>query len=374
MRAYQAVIFATALLLALVGCNKPQGKNDDGDDKAKEATKKVENEVPVNIAQATLGEISSQLEFDSVLETEIAIDIFPETTGLVVEVRAEVGDAIEAGQVLARLENDDQQINLKESLSRFEHLKTKFERIQDLYDQKLINQQEYDTERFDLEQAEIAYERAKIRLEDTYIRAPVKGLVSKRQTQVGERVGEGRALFTLVNPDELFAEVSIPGQHMLSIRKGLPAEIVSEIIEGISYAASVKLVSPTIDPTSGTCAVKVAIDDNGLMPIYPGMFVSVRLILDTKSNVVLVPKSAIVHEGERAFLYRVENSIARKLRFESGYSNEGFVEAIGGVSQGDSIIVLGHNALKDGAKVKVVNQAYSANKEETGVEEEQAEG
>lgn len=366
-------ILSSVLLCLLAGCSQFSNDNAKADDEKKEE-EKVQSEIPVNVAQAELGEISSRLEFDSVLETESAIEIFPETMGLVVEVLAEVGDEIAANQVLARLENDDQQINLKESLSRYEHLKTKFERIQDLYDRKLINQQEYDTESFDLEQAEIAYERAKIRLEDTYVRAPVKGVISKRLTQVGERVGDSRALFTMVNADELFAEVSIPGQHMLSIRKGLPAEIHSEIIEGISYAASVTLVSPTIDPASGTCTVKVAVEDNGSMPIYPGMFVSVRLILDTKPNVVLIPKSAIVHEGERSFIYRVEDSTAKKMAFESGYSDDSFVESLGGINSGDSIIVLGHNALKDGAAVKVVNEAYSANKEETTAEDEPAEG
>lgn len=377
-------LFLLALsCLTFVGCNaskstdtqeKPENKDASGEVEAKKDDQKTKTEIPVKVARAERGAISSHLEFDSILETESAIDIYSESVGLVIEVLAEVGDTIEAGQVLAQLENEDQQINLKESLSRYMHLQTKFKRIEDLFNRSLINQQEYDTEKFDLEQTEIAYERARIRLEDTFIRSPIKGIVSKRHTQVGERVNTSKKLFTLMNPDELFAQVSIPGQHMRSIRKGLPAEIVSEIIEGISYSASVKLVSPTIDPTSGTCSVKVMVDDNGSMPIYPGMFVSVRLVLDTKPDVVLIPKSAVVHEGERTFIYKVENQLARKLPFQAGYANTDNVESISGIEAGDSIIVLGHNALKDGATVKVVNDAYSANKEEAPLSVEPTEG
>ena len=236
------------------------------------------------------------------------------------------------------------------------HLQSKFERTQDLYDRNLINQQEYDTEVFDLEQAEIAYERARLRLEDTIVRAPVSGVVSERSTQVGERVTESSPLFSLLNTDDLFAMVNVPGQHAPSIRPGLNASIESEIIEGLSYPAQVKLVSPAINSTSGTMGVKVSVNTDHSMPIYPGMFVSVKIILDTKEGVVLVPKSAIVHEGERTFIFKVEESIAQKQPFEFGYSNEKYVESLGGIESGDSIIVLGHSALKDGSKVNVVTQ------------------
>lgn len=342
------------LALSLVACNPSAQKNDEDEKKSEE---KEAVDIPVNVAIADQGEIASYLEFDSVLETESAVKVFPESIGLVVDVLAEVGDPVEHNQVIAQLENEEQQVNLREALSRYKHLQSKFERTQDLYDRNLINQQEYDTEVFDLEQAEIAYERARLRLEDTIVRAPVSGVISERSTQVGERVTESSPLFSLLNTDDLFAMVNVPGQHAPSIRPGLNASIESEIIEGVSYPAQVKLVSPAINSTSGTMGVKVSVNTDHSMPIYPGMFVSVKIILDTKEGVVLVPKSAIVHEGERTFIFKVEESIAQKQPFEFGYSNEKYVESLGGIESGDSIIVLGHSALKDGAKVNVVTQA-----------------
>lgn len=341
------------LALSLVACN-PSGQKKDEDEKKSEETEAVD--IPVKVAIADKGEIASYLEFDSVLETESAVKVFPESIGLVVDVLVEVGDPVERNQVIAQLENEEQQVNLREALSRYKHLQSKFERTQDLYDRNLINQQEYDTEVFDLEQAEIAYERARLRLEDTIVRAPVSGVISERSTQVGERVTESSPLFSLLNTDDLFAMVNVPGQHAPSIRPGLNASIESEIIEGVSYPAAVKLVSPAINSTSGTMGAKVSVNTDHSMPIYPGMFVSVKIILDTKEGVVLVPKSAIVHEGERTFIFKVEGSIAQKQPFEFGYSNEKYVESLGGIESGDSIIVLGHNALKDGAKVNVVTQ------------------
>ncbi len=345
--------------LSLLGC-----KNPNADTKGEEDDKGIEEivAIPVKVAAAKSGPISSYLEFDSILETESAVEVHPESSGLVVAVMAEVGDSVEAGQVIAQLENEEQEVNVRESLSRYQHLQSKFKRTEDLFKRNLINQQEYDTEVFDLEQAEINYERSRIRLEDTLIRAPVSGVVAKRLTQEGERVTTSKVLFSLLNMDELFAQVNIPGQHMLKLQKGLKAKIVSEIIEGISYDAVVKLVSPAIDSASGTFNVKVSVDPNSQIPIYPGMFVSVRIVMDTKENAIIIPKAAIVHEGEKTFIYTVNDLVARKQAFQPGYDSSETIESISGVKDGDSVIVLGHNSLKDGATVKIVEESLSAEK------------
>lgn len=375
MKTLYRIFIASLACIILVSCGKVGNSPGNGKDaKADSEEKEVVTEIPVKVATAERGEISSFLEFDSILETESAVEIFPESTGLVVEVLAEVGDAVEAGQIIAQLENEEEQVNVKESLSRYQHLQSKFQRTQDLFDRSLINQQEYDTELFDLEQAEINYERSRIRLEDTKVRAPVSGVISKRLTQEGERVSGSNALFSLLNMDELFAQVNIPGQHMLHIQKGLRSEIVSEIIEGVSYDAEVKLVSPAIDSASGTFNVKVAVDHNSATPIYPGMFVTVRIVLDTKPDAVIIPKAAIVHEGEKMYIYKVKDAIAEKTEFHPGYANSDRIESLNGLDEGESIIVLGHNALKDGAKVKIVDDSLSVRNAETSSQSRPSEG
>lgn len=362
--------FISILLLSILvglfqyGCKKPNPAANGKEDAKEESPKEKEEivAIPVKIATAMKGPISSYLEFDSILETESAVEVHPESSGLVVEVMAEVGDTVKTGQVIAQLENEEQEVNVRESLSRYKHLQSNFKRTEDLFERNLINQQEYDTEVFDLEQAEINYERSRIRLEDTLIRAPVTGVVAKRLTQTGERVTTSKVLFSLLNMDELFAQVNIPGQHMLKIQKGLKAEVVSEIIEGISYEAQVKLVSPAIDSASGTFNVKVTVDPESPTPIYPGMFVTVRIVLDTKENAVIIPKAAIVHEGEKMFIYTVSDEVAKKQEFNPGYASIDTIESVSGVEEGDSVIVLGHNSLKDGAKVNIVEESLSATK------------
>lgn len=336
---------------------KGEGKSANA---PKESPKRTRPAVPVKVAIVDEGDITSSLVFDSVLETESSVEIFAESSGVILEVLAEEGDRVSKGQVLARLESDTQQVDADEEKARYEHEKLNFERQIDLFERQLINQQDFETAKFTLEQMRLRFERASIQLENTIVRATVDGVITERIAQVGRRVTANRQLFTMMNLDELHANVNVSGQHLLSVKQGLKAVIDSDLIEGVQYEAFVKLVSPVVDPGSGTFKAKVAVlKDNG-MPIYPGMFVNVRIIVDNRKDSILIPKDAVVHEGDLKYIYTVKGGKARKQLLQEGYSNVEFVQATSGVSQGDAVIVMGHNALKDGANVKIVTDAVAA--------------
>jgi RND family efflux transporter MFP subunit len=373
MKSWISAVLFFALSVAFCGCSKSgetgettaskeakEEKGKSGKDERQERADRVRPAVPVKVSEVDQGMITSSLVFDSVLETESSVEIFAETSGLILEVHVEEGDRVVAGQILALMENVEEGVDAEEAKARYEHQKANFKRTEDLYGRKLINQQEYDNAKFDLEQMRLRFERAKIQLENTIVRSTVSGVVTERNAQAGRRVATNRVLFSIMNLDELFANVNIPGQHMLSIEQGLPAVIDSDLIEGVRYDAFVKLVSPIVDPESGTFKAKVAVSKLNGMPIYPGMFVNVRVIVDTSDDAVLIPKEAIVHEGDLKYIFKVQNGKAKKTLLQEGYSNVGFVQATSDIVKGDLVIVMGHSALKDGANVKIVEEAVAA--------------
>ena len=373
MKSWISTVLFLALSISFCGCSKSgdpgkttasneakEEKGKSGKDERQERAARVRPAVPVKVSEVDQGMITSSLVFDSVLETESSVEIFAETSGLILEVHVEEGDRVVAGQILALMENVEEGVDAEEAKARYEHQKANFKRTEDLYGRKLINQQEYDNAKFDLEQMRLRFERAKIQLENTIVRSTVSGVVTERNAQAGRRVATNRVLFSIMNLDELFANVNIPGQHMLSIEQGLPAVIDSDLIEGVRYDAFVKLVSPIVDPESGTFKAKVAVSKLNGMPIYPGMFVNVRVIVDTSDDAVLIPKEAIVHEGDLKYIFKVQNGKAKKTLLQEGYSNVGFVQATSDIVKGDSVIVMGHSALKDGANVKIVKEAVAA--------------
>lgn len=372
-----AVFLVLAAALALFGC----GAGDDGDkaeasqaaaadSAATDATKsdsaavdstakKVADAVPVETVPAGRGDISSFLLFSSTIETEAAVEIHPEVSGPVEQVLVEEGDLVEAGQLLVRLDAEQAHLEDRESQMELTHLEGAFQRTEEMHNRKLISAQEFEDKLYQLEQARLRREKARLALAYTEIRAPFSGVITSRQVQVGARVAPGAKLFDLVKLDDMIARVHVPGRYLRAVRMGQSAEIASDFIEGVTFPAYVKRISPIVDPKSGTFKVTIGLHDRW-ENLRPGIFVTVRVVTDTHRDAVLVPKEAIVYDGSDRFVFVVSDSTARRVPLDMGYENAEYVESVSAIAANTPVIVVGQNGLKDQARVKVVNAAAGA--------------
>lgn len=311
--------------------------------------------VPVETAVVGRGPISSFLSFNTTLETEAMVDIFPQTTGQVEKLLVEEGRIVKQGEPLLKIEDSELRLDAEESSANYEQLKRNFTRSEDLYERKLINKQDYETQAYQLEQARIRHERASTRLAYATVRAPFDGVISSREIQVGARVGTGTKAFSMVKLDEIVARVFVPGRYLPIVAKDQPAVVTSEFLPDRKFNGWVKRISPVIDPKSGTFKVTIGVRGDKPSELPPGLFVGVRVITDTRQNAVLIPKRAVVYEGGERYIFTVANDVASKRRLVAGYEDPQNIEALSGIEAGAEVIVVGHSGLKDGAAVRSVN-------------------
>ena len=315
---------------------------------------KERDAVPVETAVAVRGDISSYLVFSSTVETEAAIEIHPEVAGQVEEVLAEEGDQVAAGDLLVRLENDQARLEDRESAANLRYLEGSFGRTEEMHRRKLISAQEYEDALYQLEQARLRQDRARLTLKHTEIRAPFSGMITSREVQVGARVAPGGKLFDLVKLEDMIARVHVPGRYMRTVQNGQIAEAESDFVEDIQFEGYVKRISPVVDPRSGTFKVTVGLRDRW-EHLRPGMFVNVRIVIDTHQDAILIPKEAVVYDGTDRFVFIVADSTAQRIQLDVGYENGRFVEARSEIAADSPVIVVGQNGLKDQARVKVMN-------------------
>jgi len=352
-------------ILALSGCsgegNRGGSTGRSGPGGGRNGGPVVAEAVPVEVEAAQTGPIASFLSFNSTIEVENAVDVFPETGGLVEELLVEEGDRVTAGDPLLRLDHDEQLVELKESEVNLTHLESSFQRTEDLFDRGLINQQDFDTKTLEFAQARLRLERAKIMVERATVRAPVNSVVTERIVQPGARVSAGTKVFGLMSLDDMIALVHVPGRYLMSVREGQEANLASEFLPGREFGGWVKRISPIVDPSSGTFKVTVGLVPSGEPP-PPGLFVNVRIVTDRRQDAVLIPKRAVVYEGGERYAFTVADGVASKVRLDVGYEEGEFVQVLSRVFSGDAIVVLGQNALKDQATVRIVptNQPTSA--------------
>lgn len=311
--------------------------------------------VPVETALVTRGQISAFLSFNSTLETESVVDIYPQTTGQVEALFVEEGKVVKEGEPLLKIDDRELRVDADEANGNYEHLKRNYARTQDLYQRNLINKQDYETQTYQLEQARLRLERAKIRLAYATVRAPFAGVISAREVQVGARVAGGTKVFSMVKLDDLVARVFIPGRYLPIVAENQPAVVTSEFLPNKTFTGWVKRISPVIDPKSGTFKVTVGVRGEKPSDLPPGLFVGVRVITDTRTNAVLIPKRAVIYEGGERYVFAVVNDRAVKKKLTVGFEDPNNVEALAGFEVGTPVIVLGQSGLKDGSLVRSVN-------------------
>src|SRR5690606_34988211 len=209
----------------------------------------------------------------------------------------EEGDVVKAGAPLLKIEDRELRVDVEEGTANYEHLKRNFSRTEDLYQRNLVNKQDYETQAYQLDQARLRLERAKIRLSYATVRAPFSGVVSARDVQIGARVGTRTKLFSMVKLDDIVARVYVPGRYLPIVEENQKAIVTSEFLPDRTFEGWVKRISPVIDPKSGTFKVTVGVRAEKPDDLPPGLFVSVRVITDTRESAVLIPKRAVVYEG-----------------------------------------------------------------------------
>lgn len=312
--------------------------------------------VPVETALVSRGPISAFLTFNTTLETEAMVDIYPQTTGQVEALLVEEGKLVQEGEALLKIEDRELRVDMEESRANFEQLERNFARTQDLFARKLINAQDFETQKNALELARLRYERARLRHAYTTVRAPFAGVVASREAQVGARVSANSRLFSLVKLDETVAKVFVPGRYLPIVAENQPAVVTSEFLPDRTFRGWVKRISPVIDPKSGTFKVTVGVSGERPGDLPPGLFVNVRIITDTRPEAVLIAKRAVVYEGGERYVFALVNDRVVKRKLAAGYEDPEHVEALSGFEVGTPVVVLGQSGLKDGSLARSVNQ------------------
>jgi len=347
------------------------GDGEDGEDGEDDKDKKKEEAVPVEVAELNLGEIESILRFSTNLEAEEQVQVFSQAKRLVTERLVEEGDRVRKGQVLVRLQDEEQRSALAKVKSQLAKAEREYKQQERLYKQDLISEQVYNDATYEMDQLKIAIEDAQRELTYTEVTAPISGTVTARMVNLGDQVQIGQHLFDIVDFNSLVARVFVPEKHLGELRRGLGARLSAQSAGGTSYTGRVQRISPIVDPKSGT--VKVTVNVGAQQGLRPGMYVDVDLVIATHPEAVLVPKRALVYDNDQIFVYRLgEERRVERIFIEARLTDKYNLEPLEGLDAGDQIVIAGQAGLKDGALVKLPGdeteedeEAEAADKTET---------
>jgi RND family efflux transporter MFP subunit len=344
---------------------KPGGKASPG---AKGAGGEPQLEaLPVNIETVSRQSLNSYLVLNGIVEPERKVEVFSRLSAYVTQIVKEEGAYVHENDVLAVLDDTEIRISYEQAKIALEQAKLALEeaernltRSQELYKKDLISEQEYQTTEaehkqrlLDFQNRQQSYKDLELQLNWTKIRSLAEGYVTERLIEVGSRVNANQKVYTIEDFKPLLIRVYVPTSDAILLKTGLPADISTEILKGEVFKGTVTLINPRIDVQTGTIKVTVEAYDDTLR-LKPGMFVEVRIATGTKDNVLVIPRKAILYKQGKTYVFVLKNNLASQREVTLGLTEEDQAEVTDGLAEGDVIVSVGVENLKDGQPVNVL--------------------
>jgi RND family efflux transporter MFP subunit len=296
----------------------------------------------VKVQKAFRGPVSEFVYASGIVEPIQLAKVVPLQRRRILDLCRCEGQMVVKGQILGRQDDTEEREVLKQLEIRFQQL------VRDL------NRAEKDkAPKAEIEQKDTAVREARSginaqnsRLETLVIRAPMDGMVLRRDGEVGEIAGPGDVLFWVGKPSPLQVAAEINEEDVTKIKVGQTALLSSEAFEHRPLRARVSHITPKGDPTKKTFRVYLGLPDGSQLRI--GMTVEANIVFREKPSAVVVPIDSIF----AGVVQVVRDGVVRRVPVTTGIRGSRLVEIVNGVSAGASVVSPARPELADGEKVR----------------------
>ncbi|MBM7865935.1 efflux RND transporter periplasmic adaptor subunit [Heliobacterium gestii] len=376
-------LLAVALLAAGTGCGKtPEPASTEAPPQT------------VTVAKAERTDLSNVLTFSGALAAKDELKLVPKGQGKVARINAEVGQRVNAGDMLLELDNADIQARLdaanagvevnKASLERarlqldmdkiaLDDAQRHYDRVKALFDAGATSQSDFDAAKSSLDtstkrcasdevsvasaQAQLNQSQAQVRqtqvdLENAVLRSPISGIVSARNVNVGEYVSNTATAFNVVRIDTVEVKADLTESDVNSVRPGQEVEVKVAAASDKPFKGRIAKVSPAADEKAKTFPIWIAVD-NGDYILKPGMFAEFQLATAHKTNALTAPAEAVVMRSGAPILFVITDNKAVERKVKTGFSDGKRVEILDGLKDGEMMATGGQMTLADGAPVAI---------------------
>tara|TARA_R110002073_G_C9491077_1_gene580827 strand:+ start:1520 stop:2596 length:1077 start_codon:yes stop_codon:yes gene_type:complete len=337
----------------------------------KEEKKVAEDNLPaikVKVQKVKLNNNTQFLSVSGKIQAANSADVSTRIMGYVDNVHVNVGDKVKKGQLLVSINNTDLQAkkaqvnaSITQAKVAFNNAEKNYNRFKSLYKSSSITQKEMDDMTANYQIAKAGLEAAnqmknEIDAQFTYsnITAPFSGVITRKNIEPGDLANPGMSLISLENPRDFEVISMVPETEISEIKKGTKVAVLIKSIDK-KMIGKVGEISTSAKNTGGQYLVKINLEKTNTA-ILSGMFAAVQFPIKrkVKSEIVLIPKEAIITNGQLSGVYTLSESntaLLRWLRLGKTYGNK--VEVLSGLNSGESYIISSEGKLYNGVKITI---------------------
>lgn len=312
----------------------------------KEENKNETEKVKVTVTTAELKAVDRLSTYTANVKADVINQITSTIPGGRIEkIYVEVGNQVSRGQMLVQMDTS----TIAQQNLQLVNLQRDYVRMVELQKVGGIAQQQVDQIKTQIDVLTAAIKNIE---ENTRLRSPINGIVTNRNYDNGDLAGGPILTVQQLNP--LKALIYVSESNFTNVQKGMPVNIQLDVYDDENFTGKVSLIYPTIDPSTHTFGVEVAIN-NANMRVRPGMYARVTLNFGT-GNSIVVPDMAVQKQvgSNDKYVFIIENGVAKYRKVELGQRLGGNYEILSGLNTGDVVVTAGQTRLIDGTEVEII--------------------
>ncbi|MEO6694360.1 MAG: efflux RND transporter periplasmic adaptor subunit [Ignavibacteria bacterium] len=323
----------------------------DGAETKTDAEKKLQ---PVKVKEMISQEFTETYNVVGFVKAFEVAKVASEEGGLITYQPFNKGSRVSRGQVVVRLRKDQDRAAYNQALTQYDLAKSNFDRMEKLYEDKVVTEQDFTNSKFQFEITERSLDVLETRLSKSYVTSPISGIVDQKYLSKGEVCGPGTPILNIVNVSRVKISAGIPESFVSDVSKGSQVRITFDVYPGEEFSGTVNYVSPTLSSINRTFEIELVLNNtNG--KLKPEMSANISITKSRIEEAIVLPQDMVIDFGNEKYVFILENDIAKKRVISLGGRNNNDVMILSGLNNGDKLIVEGFQQVADGDKVLIIN-------------------
>ncbi|MCP4343145.1 MAG: efflux RND transporter periplasmic adaptor subunit [Desulfobulbaceae bacterium] len=328
-----------ALTALLAGCDKESTKSP-----------KISQTLPlgkVSVDRVRKRIAANQMEVVGTVQAVERAEISAKISGNIVTFKVNLGSKVEQGDLLVELSAGEISAKMQQAQAQLKQTKRNLAREESLLKKNATTPQTVKSLRDSTRIAEAAYREAVTMLDYTRLTAPFSGIITKKIGNVGDLATPGKPLLYIEEENNLQVLADIPEVMLLRVKIGDKLSVFVPSVN-LSLKGMVAEVSPVADPSSRSAPIKLRVPSDPRL--RSGQFARVTLALE-QAETLTIPTSALIPIGQIERVFVKQDNKARLRLVRSGTRDNGNIEILSGLFEGETVITQGNRNLLDGQPV-----------------------
>ncbi len=312
-------------------------------------------------------EINEEENLMGLIYSKSSPSLAVEVSGRVVEIIADVGDEVKAGDILAKIDSEKYNLQFSQAKAEIARLSAllinqelDLKRAEKLFKDNLVSEEMMDRTKADfnalkeqMNAADAQLRNAKRLIEETNIKAPIKSEVSIKHIDAGDYVQPGMVVYELVDTKNLKVDLSFPEYLSPKLKKGLEVHITSPTNPDEVVISKIRDIKPNIDSRNKSLTTIIDFENPGTW--LPGASSRATVVFSKFENAIVVPQISVVRRSIGEVIYVVKGNTVKETPVKTGLRKEGYIQILEGITLNDEIVKDGAGFLTDSSIIEIIN-------------------